>query len=101
MISCLFCSCAINIPSPGINVNTGTIDVSINSYCFDQRKLVYHLARILGLPDEHTRPDRDNFLAVHWDNINSNELIHLHVLFKMSMITFKNSNSFVFFLQTN
>lgn len=89
----------MNIPSPGISVNT--IDVSINSDCFDQRKLVYNLARILGLPDEHTRPDRDKFLTIHWDNISSNEFIHIHILFKISMITFKNSNSFVFFLQTN
>lgn len=48
-----------------------TIDVTVTRDCIDRRKLVYNLARILGLPDEHTRPNRDKFLTIHWDNIKS------------------------------
>lgn len=93
---CLFCSCDANIAKPGIDSGMRLINVPVNDICVDRRKLVYSLARILGLPDEHTRPDRDKFLTIHWDNISSNEFIHIHILFKISMITFKNSNSFVF-----
>ena len=46
------------------------ISIGVNDNCIDRRKVVYILARILGLPDEHTRPDRDNFLTIHMDNIN-------------------------------
>lgn len=52
-----------------MNTNAQRIEVPINIGCIDKRILVYSLARILGLPDEHTRPDRDKFLAIHWDNI--------------------------------
>lgn len=48
-----------------------TIDVTVTRDCIDRRKLVYNLARILGLPDEHTWPNRDKFLTIHWDNIKS------------------------------
>ncbi|XP_052679329.1 meprin A subunit beta-like isoform X2 [Crassostrea angulata] len=75
-------SCVMNIPSPGISVNT--IDVSINSDCFDQRKLVYNLARILGLPDEHTRPDRDKYLTIHWDNISKDTYAYRSNLYNKS-----------------
>lgn len=64
-----FCSCEVNIPSPGMISNTRTIDVTVNRDCIDRRDLMYSLARILGLPDQHTRPDRDKFLTIHWDNI--------------------------------
>lgn len=64
-----FCSCDVKIPSPGMISNTRTIDVTVNRDCIDRRDLVYSLARILGLPDQHTRPDRDKFLTIHWDNI--------------------------------
>ena len=30
---------------------------------------MYILARILGLPNEHTRPNRNHFLTIHKDNI--------------------------------
>ena len=45
------------------------ISIGVNDNCIDRRKVVYILARILGLPDEHTRPDRDNFLTIQMDNI--------------------------------
>lgn len=64
-----FCSCDVKIPSPGMISNTRTIDVTVNRDCIDRKDLVYSLARILGLPDQHTRPDRDKFLTIHWDNI--------------------------------
>lgn len=62
-------SCEVKIPSPGKISNTRTIDVTVNRDCIDRRDLMYSLARILGLPDQHTRPDRDKFLTIHWDNI--------------------------------
>lgn len=64
-------SCDVNIPSPGMTSKSQTIDVTVTRDCIDRRKLVYNLARILGLPDEHTRPNRDKFLTIHWDNIKS------------------------------
>lgn len=51
---------------------TLSMDVPVNDICADRKKLVYSLARILGLSDEHTRPDRDKFLTIHWDNLQGN-----------------------------
>lgn len=68
---CLFCSCDANIAKPGIYSGMRLINVPVNDICVDRRKLVYSIARILGLPDEHTRPDRDKFLTIHWDNLQS------------------------------
>lgn len=62
-------SCDANIANPGIGLNLRYINVPVDANCIDRRKLVYNLARILGLPDEHTRPDRDKFLTIHWDNL--------------------------------
>jgi hypothetical protein len=66
------CEYMTNIQTPGMpdspfRITKMTIRVSSN--CIERTKLVYILARALGLPDEHTRPDRDKFLTVHWDNI--------------------------------
>lgn len=51
---------------------TLSMDVPVNDICADRKKLVYSLARILGLSDEHTRPHRDKFLTIHWDNLQGN-----------------------------
>nr|XP_034307912.1 meprin A subunit beta isoform X1 [Crassostrea gigas] len=61
-----------DIPNFETNSFSQRIEVSVNIDCIDKRKLMYSLARILGLPDEHTRPDRDKFLTIHWDNIEQN-----------------------------
>nr|XP_034307279.1 meprin A subunit beta [Crassostrea gigas] len=58
-----------DIPNFETNSLSQRIEVPINIDCIDKRKLMYSLARILGLPDEHTRADRDKYLTIHWDNI--------------------------------
>lgn len=63
----MFLSCGI--PNLETNSNAQRIEVPINIDCVDKRKLLHSLARLLGLPDEHTRPDRDKFLTIHWDNL--------------------------------
>lgn len=77
---CLFCSCDVYISNPGIGSNTRSINVPVNDICVDQRNLVYSLARILELPDEHTRPDKNRFLTIHWDNIQSKINLNLKLL---------------------
>lgn len=79
---CLFCSCDANIAKPGIDSGMRLINVPVNDFCVDRRKLVYSLARILGLPDEHTRPDRDKFLTIHWDNLQSRINLFISELLK-------------------
>ncbi|XP_052679277.1 meprin A subunit alpha-like [Crassostrea angulata] len=78
-------SCDANIANPGIGSSTRYINVPVNDACIDRRKLVYSLARILGLPDEHTRPDRDKFLTIHWDNLQKS---YRHGLYNISSYDF-------------
>ena len=66
------CTSHIDIPGmPTLKFPPIQIPIGVNDNCIDRRKVVYILARILGLPDEHTRPDRDQFLTIHTDNIKS------------------------------
>ncbi|XP_078339512.1 meprin A subunit alpha-like [Crassostrea virginica] len=69
-----FDGCTFHTDLPGMPTLTFPpmqIPIGVNDNCIDRRKVVYILARILGLPDEHTRPDRDHFLTIHNDNIKS------------------------------
>uniref|UniRef100_K1QN98 Metalloendopeptidase n=1 Tax=Magallana gigas TaxID=29159 RepID=K1QN98_MAGGI len=77
--------CDANIAKPGIDSGMRFINVPVNDICVDRRKLVYSLARILGLPDEHTRPDRDKFLTIHWDNLQKS---YRHGLYNISSYDF-------------
>ncbi|XP_062598030.1 meprin A subunit beta-like [Saccostrea cucullata] len=64
--------CEYQISSPGMpppGNGVVQIPIKVNEHCIERSRLVYALARILGLPDEHTRGDRDNYIDIHWDNI--------------------------------
>lgn len=74
---CLFCSCDVFVANPGISSGIEIIEIPVNSDCIDRKDLVYNLARLLGLPDEYARPDRDKFLTIHWDNIKSSKFIYI------------------------
>ena len=50
----------------------GTHDVhpvSLSRGCWDKGTILHELMHVLGFDHSHTRPDRDSFLTVHWDNI--------------------------------
>ncbi|GGD20368.1 hypothetical protein GCM10011368_22870 [Hyunsoonleella pacifica] len=43
----------------------------IELVCTTQRTIIHEILHALGFFHEHTRPDRDNFIAVNWGNIQS------------------------------
>ncbi|GAU99171.1 hypothetical protein RvY_10207 [Ramazzottius varieornatus] len=38
-------------------------------FCLERKKMLRQLLHLLGLPNEHQRPDRDSSITVNWDNI--------------------------------
>ncbi|KAK3098336.1 hypothetical protein FSP39_018572 [Pinctada imbricata] len=47
--------------------NRGT--VTLARECLERKTLLYYMMRILGVYDEHTRSDRDSYIAVDYSNI--------------------------------
>ncbi|XP_074647718.1 zinc metalloproteinase nas-6-like [Tubulanus polymorphus] len=43
--------------------------VSLNSECLDKNGVIRELIHVLGFGYEQNRPDRDQFVAVNWDNV--------------------------------
>lgn len=38
--------------------------------CMRNGAMIHELGHVVGFNHEHQRPDRDDFIIVHWDNIN-------------------------------
>ncbi|KAL5018523.1 hypothetical protein ScPMuIL_004245 [Solemya velum] len=55
--------------SSDVGMQGGQQDIFVDDTCWTKPQLMYHTLHALGLWDEHIRPDRDNFVTVHWDNI--------------------------------
>jgi hypothetical protein len=54
----------------------GTHDVhpiSLSNGCWDRGTIVHELMHALGFDHSHTRPDRDKYLRIHWDNIHPDD----------------------------
>lgn len=50
----------------------GTHDVhpiSLSSGCWDRGTILHELMHALGFDHSHTRPDRDRYIKIHWQNI--------------------------------
>ncbi|ETN59684.1 zinc metalloproteinase nas-14 [Anopheles darlingi] len=46
------------------------LDVTLDTFCLELSGAIQHeLLHVLGLFHEHTRPDRDEYVEVFWDNI--------------------------------
>ncbi|XP_038069084.1 high choriolytic enzyme 1-like isoform X2 [Patiria miniata] len=52
----------------------GSQELSLNETCLSNQGTIAHeLMHALGFGHEHNRPDRDEFVTIHWDNIKSGE----------------------------
>jgi len=51
----------------------GLQDVWIAPYC-PAGSVMHEIGHLLGLEHEHTRPDRDQYIEIHWDNIEPDKL---------------------------
>jgi len=65
----LFCSCH----SP-VGFHDHMNNVNIGQGCQTTGIVVHELMHVLGFYHEHTRPDRDQFVIIHYDNIKPGKL---------------------------
>nr|XP_018905390.1 PREDICTED: astacin-like metalloprotease toxin 2 [Bemisia tabaci] len=47
----------------------GKQTLNVHGEAFDKRTVLHELGHVLGLEDEHRRPDRDHYIKVLWDNL--------------------------------
>lgn len=50
-------------------VNDGSQNVFLNRGCMNRNDILHELMHVLGFFHEHNRPDRDDYVIIHWDNI--------------------------------
>lgn len=50
-------------------VNYYFTELSLGNNCHNFHTIIHELLHAVGLPHEHTRPDRDRFINVHFENI--------------------------------
>lgn len=59
------------------------LDVTYSSYCLKFPGAIQHeLLHVLGLFHEQSRPDRDDYITVMWENIDPSKFMPLKVMFK-------------------
>lgn len=51
--------------------------------------IVHEIAHSLGFFHEHSRPDRDDYVTVHWDNIEGGEYTATFRVTKVSFSVFR------------
>lgn len=51
--------------------NQGLQYVFVNHNCMERNDILHELMHVLGFFHEHNRPDRDDYVEIHWDNIAS------------------------------
>ena len=53
-----------------IRTGMGRLEVGLHqSGCVTERIVVHELLHVLGFRHEHNRPDRDDHIIMHWNNI--------------------------------
>ena len=60
------CSCHSEV---GYRHNQHVIVTISSGFCIKTGSVMHELLHALGFHHEHTRPDRDNFVTIHFDNI--------------------------------
>ena len=54
----------------------GRMEVGLHqSGCVNERVVVHELLHVLGFRHEHNRPDRDDHITMHWNNIRVSTLM--------------------------
>jgi len=64
--------------------------VSIGPGCVNTGAVMHEVLHTLGFFHEHNRPDRDNFVTIHFDNIMPGTSIY--IMFKLTSSVYNNYN---------
>ena len=56
----------------------GQQEVWVGSNC-SAGTIMHEIGHVLGLEHEHTRPDRDQYIDIHWDNISPDKLHNFNI----------------------
>jgi len=65
-------------------------NVSIGPGCVNTGAVMNEVLHILGFWHEHNRPDRDNFVTIHFDNIIPGTSIYTSIMFKLTSSVYNN-----------
>jgi len=58
--------------------NSGAQEIWVSDYC-TSGSMIHEVGHALGLLHEHTRSDRDQYIDVRWDNIQSDKLFNFEI----------------------
>lgn len=54
--------------------------------CLSQGEIVHEVMHVLGFSHEHTRPDRDRYVTIMWNNIKSGTYTYFVYFFLFNII---------------
>ena len=79
----MFTLCMFSSECPRVGVydrenHYQTVEINLNKI-FGVRDAYHTLFHVLGRHHEHQRPDRDQYITVHWNNIKRGTVYSVHV----------------------
>ena len=67
----------------GRQKNNGPQNIYVHEKCWKERTIAHELMHALGIVHEQSRPDRDKFVTIKFENINRTNLYNIQFIFNL------------------